>query len=293
MELSLVRSVRLWGVLGIVLALAVAGYSQTVFVEGFICRIEIALTPPYLRCVTQPGISITLKNAANGREVGSSISDGLGRFRITFALPPGGIHVYAVLTGTGFKRTATFIVHVTGNISGIRLPVIREDTYTALKGIATDLGYHHDDRKNIIFALFHPTGKLPDGTPESIHRGVAIDARDMFLPWPNVVSVVPPGRRVWFGLQGGWPRCVEDYKQTNFFPVACIIYNAERFTHQLGSAVIAYRFGFAEVWPRPTSVWASPCPFGRLVGAAPTDADITVGVVRCELMPFEIPRVFD
>lgn len=275
---SVKRFVLFWGVL---LALVVVGQCQ-VTITGTVYSLEIPFGPPWVRIRPEPGVTVSLVNAANANVVARATSDANGNFRLTNV--PRNIYAYALLTKPGFRSTATFLVHITADMTGVRLPIIPNHAYVILTTVvAIAGGVSQQPGKSIIVTFFHPEGRPPDASPGGLYLGAAIDARSM-VAWPQVVPVPPPGDRRWLGLRpDGTPACISS-DTGDVRPIVSLIFNAERWPHVPGQGVRAYRLDWGERWPKPRRWLELPlCPplLPLVPGIAPTVADITVGVVRC------------
>lgn len=193
--------------LGLLLVLAVVGVGQTtVRVTGIVCRLELDLGARVpIRCVPEPNVEVRFINASNAALEATVFTDSQGRFDTRVRR---GIHGYALLQKADFKITATFLVYFGGDITGIRLPIVSNTLYDTLIAIAAFMcNVQQLPNKSIIFTLFHPEGRLPDGTPESVYRGAAVDSASYFDPLNNQIPIPPPGDRRWLGLLHGQPRC--------------------------------------------------------------------------------------
>lgn len=271
-------AVCFWGVL----VLAVTGYSQwevEVEISGYTCRVIFDFANPQMPIKTEAtgNVKVVFYSAHSGVVLAETTSFRSGYYRVRFRVGIAReVWIFAVCSRRDLRPTASFAFRVHGNMTDVVLPIIDPTNYRALVAFC---GISQDPLKSIILALYHPTGQWPDGTPGSLHRGVAMDSFDTAVPWTLIhFPVVPPGDRRWIGIKAMLPpplsiQCVPNYREPGFRPLMTVIFNADRLPPVPGNPVRAYRFLFAVRWPN----WEQ---LGVVPGYAPTPVDITIGIVR-------------
>lgn len=217
------------------------------------------------------GITIKFCCAKTRNELASVTSGQNGTFTVGFLVPKEGLFVYAISERSGYLRTASFILGVTWERHDeFIIPIIRGGTWRRFVTICDIV----QPNKAAILALYHPQGKWPIG-PQSLVRGVAVDARSSDSPWAfHIWPQVPRGDRRWIGfLAGTGVVGTDNYRfSQRFAPFACLIFNAEPSYPSPG--LHFYHFNFAEIWPS-----LHPQTF-RTVSYAATPAPVVIGVVR-------------
>lgn len=266
-------SVKFWGVLGLLLVLAVTTLAQEP-INVVIMTFEVVLAGPDLPVAFNraPFVRVTIRDAVTGDTAGPITSN--SNAEISVALTRNSFY-YFVAEKDGFRPTASFIFQAVAEGQAFYAPIVSDSTYAALLSLGANADAHQSPKRSMILALFHPEGRLPT-RPIGLHWGVVVDARSLFRPFPNVVQVVPFGERRFLGRQGNQIRLVHDYRIPGFVPCATIIYNAGMYVHPLYTPVWAYRFDRLHYWPLKGPVYLFPLA----PAAAPTPTSITVGVVQ-------------
>lgn len=269
------RLVRFWGVLGLLLVLAVSAQSQWVNITVRTYQVYYGISEWPVIFKSEPRVVVRMVCILSGEHtIATSDHDGVARLRARK-----GTYVYFVSTKSGFRATSSFIFQVVAEGQEFYAPIITEEGYqTFAVRMAALGGVVQDPNRSVILAIFHPEGALPTSR-ERVSRGVAIDSRSYYPSFPDqLVNAPPPGERRWLGHIGPRFRCLRDYRVENFVPFALIIYNAERYGIPF-QRTPAYRLDFIDTYPR---ILAWVCAGGVFVpGAAPTPADITIGIVYC------------
>lgn len=243
---GLLRSVRLWGVLGLLLVLVACeavAQTQTV-VKGKVVKVTLIWDYPYIALNDEPGVLVQIKCAVKGHELGRAVSEAEGQFTIIIphyvVSPP--FRAYAFLTKTGCIPTATFIVWIRGDVTNLTLPIVAEPQYRGfMRRFQERFRISPKGETSTIITVFNEKGEFPDEAAD-IHPRVPLWSRSYYKPFPDVYIKSPPaGINVYLGLKNGAGHMTTNPFEPGFIPVISVISNAWKEDHIPGQGALVYR----------------------------------------------------
>lgn len=276
------RSVRIWGVLGLLLALAVVTFGSTVTITGRVGELQIFPEGDLVCVLKDDGtfnqVKVELWEVWPGSFVliATTHTNYLGEFRLTFGRSLQDIKerrekdVFIRLEKTGCKPTATFVYRIMPEVTSLSLgtvPIVTNRWWWFILQVCFSSGIPWP--RNAIIAVATPSGWNWGRKTEPYTQGL-IEATAIGIPWRIVFPVLPHGTRAY------WTFLRPDFFKPEPFPDSQALFIFPWDTDRAIWTISVLRWGGIAIGPVCTPVAAPKGP----------DIVVTVGIIPCRPQTF-------